>query len=476
MNLTKEQKIAKFKLLKEKRRRSAKHNILEFTRYTMPEYRVNWHHRDYCKKIDAFIKGDIKNLMVFIGPQHGKSEISTRRTPAQLLGIYPDKKVGIVAYNHTIAAKFNRDIQRIIDSEEYRNVFPNTNLNNSNVRTTGTYLRNADEFEIVGHKGSLVSVGVGGGLTSRKRDIAIMDDLYKDAADAWSHTIREKVQDWYNSVLKTRLHNNSQQLLVFTRWHEEDLGGYLLRTEPEKWEIVIYEAIKETNREDDPREIGEALWPEQHSLETLLDIRKKNPIIFDSLYQQNPTPKEGLLLPESDLNRFKLSQLQSEPDTKIAVCDIADEGSDSLCQPIGYVYGNDIYVTDVIFTKDPIEVTQPRVAAMLDEYGISKARFESNNGGKGYAQKVKELKQGRTTIDWKHTSQNKHTKIIMNSGSVKHNFYFRDDIDNHPEYKQFMYELTHYPKNGKVKHDDAADAITMMNEFISKSSGIKFLK
>jgi len=472
--MTREEKIHKLKLLKEKKIRECRLDILEFTKYTKEDYKSNWHHINYCKKIDQFIKGDIKNLMVFMPPQHGKSEISTRRTPAKMLGDYPDKKIGLVAYNSTIASKFNRDIQRIIDDEEYKEIYSDTKLPTKGSKDN--YVRNNDEFEIIGHDGSLVSFGVGGPLTSRKLDVLIMDDLYKDAKEAWSSTIRENVRDWYDTVAKTRLHNNSQQLLVFTRWHEEDLAGHLLRLEKNKWEVVLYEAIKETDTDDDPREKGEALWAEQHSLETLLSIKENNPIVFDSLYQQNPTPKEGLLLPESDLNRFKLAQLQSEPDTKVAVCDIADEGSDSLSQPIGYIYGNDVYIVDIIFTKDPIEVTQPRVAAMLDEYGISKARFESNNGGKGYAQKVKELKQGRTTIDWKHTSQNKHTKIIMNSGSVKQNFYFRDDIENHPEYKQFMYELTHYPKNGKIKHDDAADSIAMMNEFISKPSGIKFLK
>jgi len=247
----------------------ARRELLQFTKQTMPTYKSNWHHVSYANKLDQFIRGDIKNLMIFMPPQHGKSELSTRRTPAKLLGDNPDLKIGIVAYNHTIAAKFSRDIQRVITGEGYNDIYPQTTLNNQNVRTMDTYLRNSDEFEVVDKKGSLVSVGVGGGLTSRKLDIAIMDDLYKDAADAWSQVKREGVQDWYDTVLRTRLHNDSQQLLVFTRWHEEDLAGYLLKTEPEKWEVVLYEAIKTDNvTEDDPRELGKALWPEQHSLET----------------------------------------------------------------------------------------------------------------------------------------------------------------------------------------------------------------
>jgi predicted phage terminase large subunit-like protein len=298
-----------------------------------------------------------------------------------------------------------------------------------------------------------------------------MDDLYKDAADAWSFTIREKVQDWYDTVLRTRLHNNSQQLLVFTRWHEEDLAGYLLRTEPENWEVVLFEAIKERPHDYDPREIGEPLWGSQHSLENLQKIKKNNPIVFDSLYQQNPTPREGLLIPEAEIKRFNLSDLQYRPDGVVSTIDIADSGEDNLCQVVAYRYGDDVYIVDVVFSQDPIEITQPLVAQMLDKEQVDVAYFESNNGGKGYAQKVKEIKEGKTTIKWQATVQNKHTRIIMKSGIIKEHFYFRKDIDNHPEYKKYLYELTHYAKNGKSKHDDAIDATTMMAErlFTNKS-------
>lgn len=447
--------------------------LIDFTKYTFPDYHVNWHHRSCAEKMDRFIAGEIKNLMVFMPPQHGKSEISSRRGPAKILGDNPDCKIGIVAYNHTIAAKFNRDVQRIISSPEYKEIYPETTLNYQNVRTQDTWLRNVDEFEIVGRRGSLVSAGVGGGLTSRKLDVAIMDDLYKDAEAAWSQTIRASVQDWYDTVLRTRLHNNSQQLIVFTRWHEEDLAGYLLRTEPDNWEVVFYEALKEKHHSpEDPRQAGEALWPEHLTREKLEQIRKNNPVVFDSLYQQNPTPKGGLLLPAGELKRFSLAQIKdTKPDGIASVCDVADEGEDSLCHPVGFLYGQDVYIVDITFTGDPIEVTQPRVAAQLDQYNVDRSRFESNNGGKGYAQKVQELIQGRTNISWRHTATNKHTRIVMKSGDIKERFYFLVDDEQDEEYKRYFYELTHYPKNGKVKHDDAMDGTTMLAEFVIDDTG-----
>ena len=445
-------------LLKEKAKREARKELLAFTQYTKPDYEANWHQQEFAKKLDEFAASVIKKMMVWMPPQHGKSELSTRRLPAYLHGGNPDLKIALAAYNHTVSAKFNRDIQRIIDSGEYKELFPKTKLSGG----SGNWLRNNDEFELVGSKGSLVSVGAGGGLTSRTVDILIIDDIYKDAAEAWSETVRQARQEWYDTVAKTRLHNDSQQLIVMTRWHEEDICGKLLETEDD-WEVVKFPAINDE---------GQALWPERHSLESLLKIKDNNPIVFDSLYQQNPTPKEGLLLPVTELKRFKKADIKDrKPDGIVLVCDVADEGDDSLCAPVGLLYGHDVYLPDVIFTQDPIEITQPRVAAALDAYSADRARFESNNGGKGYALEVQRLRSGRTSIDWKATTANKHTRILMKAGYIKEHFYFLDEEEQSAEYKKYFHELTHYPKNGKVKHDDAMDGTTMLAEFTDTSTG-----
>jgi hypothetical protein len=125
--------------------------------------------------------------------------MSTRRLPAFLLGKYRDKKIAVCAYNQTFASKFNRDIQRIMEDPSYKNVFPKTRLNDND-----GYIKNSEEFEIVGHKGNLKTVGIGGALTGSTIDIGIIDDPIKDAMEAHSHTFRERVWEWYNSVFTTR--------------------------------------------------------------------------------------------------------------------------------------------------------------------------------------------------------------------------------------------------------------------------------
>ncbi len=271
-------------------RTKAQDDFLLFIKYTKPDFEINWHHRLLADKLQAFADGKIKKLMIYLPPQVGKSEMSTRRLPPYILGKNPDKRIAICAYNQTFSSQFNRDIQRIITDTTYRNVFPNTKLNEKNISTDarGSYLRNSEVFEVVGHKGRVKTVGVGGALTGTAVDIGIIDDPIKDAVEAFSGVFRDRLWDWYLSVFKTRLHNNSQQLITLTRWHEEDLAGRILKNEKD-WEVIVLPAIREDyNNDYDPRDIGEAIWPNRHSLERYEEIKKLNPLIYVSLYQQRP--------------------------------------------------------------------------------------------------------------------------------------------------------------------------------------------
>jgi hypothetical protein len=278
----------------------ARRKFSKFVSHTKPDYQFNWHHVSICDKLDQFAKGNIKKLMLFVPPQHGKSELATRRLPAYILGLRPTAKIAVCSYSATLAASFNRDIQRVIDNEHYHEVFPNTLLNESNVATSalGSYLRNSEIFEIVNHRGFVKTVGVGGSLTGTPVDIGIIDDPFKDREEAMSIRIRDKVYSWYTDVFSTRLHNDSQQLIIMTRWDLDDLCGRILASEDD-WQVITYQAIKEKDIPGDPRSIGDALWPERHSLERLLHIKETSPFTFNSLYQQEPkASKESLVFPE----------------------------------------------------------------------------------------------------------------------------------------------------------------------------------
>ena len=253
--------------------------------------------------------------MVFMPPQHGKSEIISRNFPAWALGKNPDLKIVGCSYSSDLAEQFSRSIQRTIDSKEYQGIFPNTYLNGSNIRTdTKGYLRNVDIFETVGHRGFYKAVGVGGSLTGTPVDIAIIDDPVKDANEANSTTYRQRVWDWYNTVLSTRLHNESKQLFIMTRWHEDDLAGRILKAEPQDWTVLSIPAICEVEHDGNlhsPRHIGDALWENQHSKRKLEKQKARAPREFSALYQQHPTIEGGNIVKRDWFRRISMAEFTS---------------------------------------------------------------------------------------------------------------------------------------------------------------------
>jgi phage terminase large subunit-like protein len=282
---------------------------------------MQWFHEYICQKLTDFSNGKIKKLMVFMPPQHGKSQLTTRLFPAYQLGKDPNKKIVIASYNATLASRFNIDVQRVIDDMKYHDVFPDTLLNSSNVlKVSESALRNSELFEIVGYKGFLKAVGRGGALTGTPVDIGIIDDPIKDRAEAMSEVIREGLWSWYQDVFETRLHNNSQQLLIQTRWHENDLAGKLLKRDSD-WDVIVLEAIKENEKDYDPRSLGEVLWDSKHSLERIQKIKETSPITFNSLYQQSPKNIDdmGLLWNRDIIEKFRIKVLPEKLKIVVAI-------------------------------------------------------------------------------------------------------------------------------------------------------------
>lgn len=452
-------------------RRKARTNLKDFTSYTTTNFDWQPYHEAYYHILNEFAFGRIKKLMISMPPQHGKSEGSTRRLPSFMFGINPNLRLAITSYNATIARKFNRDNQRIIDTPEYAALFPDTKLNSSNVVTVASsYLRNSEEFEIVGHKGMLKAVGRGGALTSITLDCVIMDDLYKDYQEGSSPVIRESAWDWYTSVVKTRLHNNSQQLIVFTRWHEEDVIGRIEENEkvnvitslddldsfnPNEWMKLNFEAIKSSEKTSiDERAVGEALWENRHSIEKLTEERRIDPNKFECLHQGNPTSKEGLLY-SGEWRTY--DHIPDNVTKKGNYTDTADAGNDYLCSVCYDRVGDDIYITDILYTMDSMEATEVMLPKMLNDNGTKQADFESNNGGRYFAINIQ--KNTKAAINSFHQSLNKEARIVSNSAQVQRHILFPKDWHN--RWGMFWKHLTGFKKNFRANaHDDAADVLT----------------
>ena len=446
-------------------------NLLSFTRYTLPSFLPAPFHLTYYEVLTRFAMGEIKKLMITMPPQHGKSEGATRRLPAFVLGQDPDKRIAIVSYNATKARKFNRELQRIMDDDRYYELFPQTLLAGQTSyqeqgKRSRNYARNADECEIVGYQGSFKTIGVGGSLTGEPVDMLIMDDLYKDAASAWSPVIRQNVADWYDTVASTRLHNDSQQLMVFTRWHMEDLAGRLLEQEgeydpidnPQGWTLISFPAIQNKPPSKlDPRAEGEPLWPERHSLSKLLEIKERTPTVFESMYQQNPQPSQGLMYEEFTCYTELPYRSQS-----VAYIDAADSGADYLCALFYKEAEEGNYIIDVLYTKEPMEVTETTLTYMLQQHQVERCHIESNNGGglfvSNLQQRAYDMGNRLTRFYPFHQGQNKAARIFAASASVQK--LIKMPLDWKKRFPKFARDLTGYLRVGTNAHDDAPDALT----------------
>ena len=442
-----------------------------------------------CIQVDGgiYLVGD-----TFI-PTHN-SEGSSRKLPAFMLGLNPDKKICIGSYAATIARDFNRDVQRIIDTPSYRELFPETYLNGSNVVTmANTYLRNSDVIEMVGHKGLLRVVGRGGSLTSKTVDVSILDDVYKDYAEGNSPIVRNAAWKWYTTVVRTRLHNDSQELIVFTRWHDDDLIGRIEKSgetviEIKSWDDVKnipagawvrinFEGLKTGEpTEIDPREPGAALWDRRHSRAKLEGQRALDPVQFQCLYQGNPGNAEGKLY----RNPFRTYVDKSEWGTYVRsgnYTDVADEGDDftfSACYDV-YKSGNEAWneqnkrfepilyalITDMVFTQENTEVTAVTVPEMINRCGTQKAWIESNNGGSGFEKLIR--KKIKAISEPFYQGANKESRIITNSASVNAQIIMPLGWEERfPKIHEHVTGfLRDFPAN---EHDDPEDGLTGIYE------------
>ena len=289
----------------------ARESMAGFTLWTKPDYETNWHHEIMCQKLDDFAAGRIKRLMIFMPPRHGKSELVSRRLPAFIFGQQPNKKIVSASYADSLASSMNRDVQRIMESSEYKFLFPQSRLGSEDSSTTGA-VRNTSMFEIPGKGGIYKSVGLGSGLTGHGADVLLIDDPIKDQQEADSFVYRERAWNWYQSTAYTRLEKNGQVLITMTRWHEDDLAGRLLKQakgdpNADQWEIIDFPALREDMLNPlDPREIGEPLWPEKYSKERLTAMKKAvGSRVWNSLYQQKPTEQKGALIKRDQFKFYR---------------------------------------------------------------------------------------------------------------------------------------------------------------------------
>lgn len=418
----------------------------------------------FMRVYKAYCNGIIRRLAVSMPPRAGKSYISSLFI-AWMFGHFPQESVMRNCCSDTLYNKLSYDTRAIMRSRKFAKIFSEVKLKGDKQNVHGWNLADSRQ---VGYFGA----GVGGTVIGFGASmLAMTDDLYKSLEDALSDTNNEKIWSWKQGTHDSRIEGNCCSIDIGTRWSATDVLGRL--EEAKKYDEII--RIKALDDND------ETFCDDVHSTAYYRELRDDlDDSIWSAEYQQEPIELKGLLFPKSELNHFKLSEIAGKiPDGCIAGCDTADKGSDDLCAPFAKVFSDRLFITDVIFTKDPVEVTMPGVAQKIIDTGCNKIRIESNNGGRTFSITVGGLIKGKSSceIQAKATTGNKETRILMNSGYIKSTFWFLEESEykKGSDYDRFMKALTTYKKEGGNKNDDAPDGMTILAEFI-KSVGLKFKK
>ncbi len=252
--------------------------LLSYCAYQWPQYQIGQHHRKIAEALEKVESGEIKRLMITMPPRHGKSMLASEYFPAWYLGRNPDHYVICASYSQDLADDFGRKVRNQITGPDFLRVFPGVSLSQDST--------SAKRFNTTAN-GSYFAVGVGGPVTGRGAHLLLIDDPVKNREDADSEVNRKKVKDWYTSTAYTRLMPGGRIVVIQTRWHEDDLSGWLLSEQKhEGWVILNLPA---TNDDE-----TEALWPDQYPIERLKQIKETiGARDWSALYQQRPTPDTG---------------------------------------------------------------------------------------------------------------------------------------------------------------------------------------
>lgn len=436
--------------------------------------------RDYlktlCSSMQQFYESpDEEVLIINMPPRHGKSRTASLFVE-WVLGKNKNEKIMTGSYNETLSTTFSKAVRNAIQEEKadenkivYKDIFPNTLIKH------GEGAMNLWTLE--GGYNNYLATSPTGTATGFGASLLIIDDLIKNAEEAYNEAVLEKHWDWFTNTMLSRLEEGGKIIIIMTRWASGDLAGKALEYFSENGVNVRHISMKAL-QDDGTMLCDYVLSRKSYDMK----VKAMGEDIASANYQQIPIDLKGCLysgfktyskVPSNDNGKPLFRSINAYVDT-------ADEGKDYLCAIIYGEYNKEAYVIDVYYTKEPMEVTEPELARILYENEVNSAKIESNNGGRGFSRSVERIlrdKYGsnKTRVTWFHQSKNKVARILSNSTWVMDHIYFPVNWrDRWPEYYKAMVS---YQREGKNKHDDAPDATTgVAEQFNSSSKGMRVLK
>lgn len=422
---------------------------------------------DLCKAFQDFVQSDDEVMVVNEPPRHGKS-----RTAGLLvewvLGNDQSQKIMTGSYNETLSTMFSKNVRNDIMEEKadqnrivFSDIFPGVRIK----RGDGAM----NLWSLEGGYNNYLATSPTGTATGFGASLLIIDDLIKNAEEANNELTKEKHWSWFTDTMLSRLEEGGKIIIIMTRWASDDLAGRALDHFKESGARIRHISMKAL-QDDGTMLCDEVLSRKSYEAK----IKAMGADIASANYQQEPIDLKGRLYTSfktysGELPQFK--EIRNYTDT-------ADTGDDYLCSiNYGVTFSNEAYVLDVLYTKEPMEVTEPATARILKKDKVNVADIESNNGGRGFARNVErilqqELHSNHTIIRWFSQNKNKQARIYSNSSWVIQHIYYPKDWRNRwPEYYDAMVK---YQKEGKNKHDDAPDATTGIAEKIGAGSAFSF--
>lgn len=407
---------------------------------------------------------DIKKLIINIPPRHGKSQLVTKIFPLWWLLNKPSDRIIIAAYNSTLAEYFGREVLDL-----YKQVSGEFGLELSHSQ------KSKSEF-VTNRNGSISAVGVGGSLTGKGANLIIVDDPIKNDAEANSPDARDKIYEWFNATLLTRLEPNGVIILVMTRWHEDDLAGRLLKQK--KWDRIILPAIGEKH-DLLGRDVGEALWENRYPRASLLDIKDSiGSYWFSSLYQQSPAPAEGGIFKRSDFKYFEyLNGIAKSKEFTIEIselnllfaCDLAISTSEKADYTVIAVFASDkeknLIVVDMIREKILPSKHIELIKELFQKYGPLQIGIETVQYQASLFHNLSNIGLPVTKLLPKKDKVSRALPLAAKIEAGK--IYFNKSINCLAEIEN---ELLNFPN---AKHDDIVDSLSYAVEMSMKISEVQ---
>lgn len=462
--------VDKKTIVLEAKKELARRNFFDYCKIMAPDfYKDSRHYQiEMCSEMQEFFFGDDDVLVVNEPPRFGKSRTAGKFTE-WLLGLDQTIKVITGSYNKTLSTTFSKNVRDTIMEQKvdtskivYSDIFPNVKIK----RGDGA----VNLWSLEGGYNNYLATSPDGTATGYGADIMIIDDLIKNAKEAYNANLLEEHWEWFSKTMLSRFEKlgcGAKLIIIMTRWSSADLAGRALEylsSKGFKIRHINFKAIKED---------GSLLCEEILNHKAIDMLKSIQGDIFSANYQQAPLDLKGRLY-----NGFKTYTKQPVFDIIKAYIDTADTGADYLCSIVYGVHDQEAYILDVIYTQDSMEITEVAVANQMIKYKVNRADIESNNGGRSFARNVKRILKENykwviTVIKWFHQSDNKQARIFSNSGWVQEHIYYPENwMDRWPDYYKAMKT---YVREGKNPHDDAPDATTGVAEKCN-STGMTVLK